>query len=1469
MELITEYIINYFFGLATNLHSDYIITAQKNRKTAEFLEADQAREALKAWRSIADDVRIACLELADQHEQLWVSPAQKQLRPLLRDPSFHQDFVEWLQVGAIEEGEPVKARMIQKMEALLSVAEISEEQRQFLHNHFFAALDKAVFADDVLSRWRLELSLRFLREQVAAGRRLTEEAAGKYSQERQLAAVEAYCRHALLSWDIIDLASLPNDPDIATQKLLLRQLYMPLRICFEAQQPDRDDQGMLVNFEQQREASRLRDTGRRDAREAHAINTLSEPVAIGERLGTGQRFVLLGDPGGGKTTMLRWLATAYLLRHTSNPAFDQLPDVQTLPEQNWIPVLIRCREIGDDDLCRSFKDVLAMHLEKSELQPQEAQVMFAVILDRLAKGEVLLLVDGLDEISNLRVRQAFCQQLERTAVRYPNAPILATSRIVGYRVMPDRMRTGFAHGVIADLHPETKDLFAKRWVEATEGHQPKAIREKSAKDLMAALHATDRIERLTSNPMLLTTMALVKRKVGKLPTRRHKLYAEAVSVLLNWNPNIYTVIEEEEALPQLAFLAYEMCRRGVQLLLGEEVLDLLDQLREDYPKLRALRQRDSREFLHLLEERSGLLMRSGVQWLPNHAQGKAIWEFRHLTFQEYLAAVALNMGHYKGRDASQSLAMQVAPLATPSPRDDQETGPSKEILNTVTDSWREALRLLVSICRDDDVDEVLKSILDPAPGEEAESTQMPRAILAAQCLAEEPNVDEATAREVLKRLVATIGENDGLAAIESSLEKAALEVWQSHPDHRDALQACLLEAFAEPATSKGPHCGAVLAQLLGASNPITTEAEEESLERMRHSLASSVDAEAICAALQVLELAYQGSLGGGGGLEQGLLALLGRGGTSAHGAAWALAWLSVDALTDRANRGSYSTNRLYPPVLATVCEGSPGGGGWLPTDEQAGLLLEALGRAEASNGYEKRYLIPLIAKTAQPRCVLPLLDCLADADAVVRKAACAVLAWLANHLLAPLHVAQLAALEEQVGVRLVSNESLADAERCEALMVLAMFGRDQLLREMLAAQGEPVALRRQAAEGLGLVASRCGDGDQRMRLRHELEGWLQRDGLDLLVEGEAGWAEHDRCLPLLQGTSRGLQLAASADLPLLGSGPGRAVPMLTLTARKEAEGLRIRTEVVTPPVWRLPLPGGEQLELVVVPGGEAQIGSPATEKGHDWYANLRVGCKGVNVEAERTVRLEHFVMARHAITQAQWQVVAELPQVGKELNPTPSIFKPADLWERFAQPGCLPVDSVSWLDCREWLQRLNRWLNNEWPSVGGQGVAPQLALPGEGQWEAACRAGADTPFHFGDVLDASWANYDGGYTYGPGRKGAFRRRQVPVGFFGLVNRWGLAELHGQVFEWCGDQWHPNPTGEGWPSDGRPWQGVDPAQEALSTAQKEWKLLRGGSWFNEPHSCRAANRNSIPPADVSPNVGVRPCCLLPPGSLLGS
>ncbi len=254
------------------------------------------------------------------------------------------------------------------------------------------------------------------------------------------------------------------------------------------------------------------------------------------------------------------------------------------------------------------------------------------------------------------------------------------------------------------------------------------------------------------------------------------------------------------------------------------------------------------------------------------------------------------------------------------------------------------------------------------------------------------------------------------------------------------------------------------------------------------------------------------------------------------------------------------------------------------------------------------------------------------------------------------------------------------------------------------------------------------------------------------------------------------------------------------------------------------------------------------------------------MEVQRTVNLNAFALVRHPLTQTQWRAVTALPRLERDISQPPGSYEAKGLWGSYAQPGGLAVDSVSWNDCQEWLQRLNRWLKEQWPELSGQGEAPQLALPSESQWEAACRAGASTPFHFGDTLDARWANYNGGYTYGPGRQGAFRQRPVPIGFFGLVNHWGLAEMHGQLLEWCADQWHRDPR-LGSTGDGSPLEDPDPDLEG--NQEQAYRLLRGGSWLSDPYGCRAAFRFCNHPVIVDSNVGVRPGCFSPPGSLLGS
>ncbi|MBT7550840.1 MAG: formylglycine-generating enzyme family protein, partial [Gemmatimonadetes bacterium] len=120
-------------------------------------------------------------------------------------------------------------------------------------------------------------------------------------------------------------------------------------------------------------------------------------------------------------------------------------------------------------------------------------------------------------------------------------------------------------------------------------------------------------------------------------------------------------------------------------------------------------------------------------------------------------------------------------------------------------------------------------------------------------------------------------------------------------------------------------------------------------------------------------------------------------------------------------------------------------------------------------------------------------------------------------------------------------------------------------------------------------------------------------------------------------------------------------------------------------------------------------------------------------------------------------------------------------------------------------------------------------LLSEAEWEYVARAGTTTPFHTGEQISTSQANFDGNYTYNGSSKGEFRDRTVPVGSFG-ANQFGLHDVHGNVVEWVQDCWNGNYKGA--PSDGSAW----------TTGDCEDRVLRGGSWLNDPWILRSAIRD---------------------------
>jgi len=234
------------------------------------------------------------------------------------------------------------------------------------------------------------------------------------------------------------------------------------------------------------------------------------------------------------------------------------------------------------------------------------------------------------------------------------------------------------------------------------------------------------------------------------------------------------------------------------------------------------------------------------------------------------------------------------------------------------------------------------------------------------------------------------------------------------------------------------------------------------------------------------------------------------------------------------------------------------------------------------------------------------------------------------------------------------------------------------------------------------------------------------------------------------------------------------------------------------------------MKFVYIEPGLFDMGSPLDEP--ERYDN----------ETQHKVTLtQGYYMQATEVTQKQWRSV---------MGNNPSYFKECG-------DKC-PVENVSWSDVQYFIKKLSQ----------KEGVST-YRLPTEAEWEYAARAGTTTPFSFGDgkCLSTDQANYNGNYPMPGCPKGEYRKKTVPVASF-QPNGWGLYDMHGNVWEWCQDQYGAYPEGSI----------TNPAGSKTGSV----RVLRGGSWFLLARSCRSANRGKRDPGNRGPLVGARLVRLLP-------
>jgi formylglycine-generating enzyme required for sulfatase activity len=224
------------------------------------------------------------------------------------------------------------------------------------------------------------------------------------------------------------------------------------------------------------------------------------------------------------------------------------------------------------------------------------------------------------------------------------------------------------------------------------------------------------------------------------------------------------------------------------------------------------------------------------------------------------------------------------------------------------------------------------------------------------------------------------------------------------------------------------------------------------------------------------------------------------------------------------------------------------------------------------------------------------------------------------------------------------------------------------------------------------------------------------------------------------------------------------------------------------------------LSFVHIAPGSFVMGSPKHEQG-----------RNLDEEQHKVILTRGFSIQTTPVTQRHWKMVMKC---------NPAQFS-GERWE-------CPVEKVSWIECQEFIRRLNARSGN------------LHRLPTEAEWEFACRAGSRSAFYSGDIKEL-YCEVDAQLDAVGWYCGNSERKPHPVAQK-RPNAWGLFDMLGNVNEWCSDWYGPYP--EGTPTD--------PAGPDFGTA----RVVRGGSWFSSAKDCRSASRFHASPNSKCDSIGFR-------------
>jgi predicted NACHT family NTPase/DNA-binding Xre family transcriptional regulator len=371
------------------------------------------------------------------------------------------------------------------------------------------------------------------------------------------------------------------------------------------------DRGIYTNVNILEKLTRLR--SERDLREHCGIEdfarlglgrVIGEPIPGLEAVEKHPRLMVLGKPGAGKTTFLKYLAMQCV--------------AGGLAEEK-VPFFVTLKDFAEAPKGPSLVEYLVRLLPKG---------LTGETVERLlAEGRSLVLLDGLDEVREEDTKRVI-REMRGTADRFGASQFVVTCRIAAKEYTFER----FTEVEVADFDQPQIEAFVGNWFRAKNDF-PKAGR------FLKRLEEQERIRELATSPLLLTLLCLVFGEEGDFPSNRSDLYTEGVKVLLKkWDSkrNIerddkykkLDVQRREDLLSYVAFKTFQekeyfIKQRRIEAYIGEFISNLRD-VDPDPESLRC----DSEVVLKSIQAQHGLLVE----------RARGIYSFSHLTFQEYFTA---------------------------------------------------------------------------------------------------------------------------------------------------------------------------------------------------------------------------------------------------------------------------------------------------------------------------------------------------------------------------------------------------------------------------------------------------------------------------------------------------------------------------------------------------------------------------------------------------------------------------------------------------------------------------------------------------------------------------------------------------------------------------------------------------------------------------------------------------------------